>query len=363
LIEFAKTSSLGYKLKNRPQTTYKFTPYSGGLNCLVALYTTITSIKVERPLNDKKTITTTNSVTCSVCRNNYTDIITDSESGEVFCGDCGMVISEKSEDITNPEWCAFTAEELNERARTGAPSSLARHDRGLATIISKTGRDASGQKLDTVIQSTYKRLRTWDYRISHYGSLDGNLFQAFSQLYALKDKLGLSDTIIEKTAYIYRKAEDRGLVRGRSISGMVTAGIYIACRDIGTPRTLREIAAISNVKRKNIARCCRLLISELDLKVPMVDPMKCIVKIANKANLSEKVTRQAMNMMTEIIKSKISAGKNPMSFAATVLYLSSLRAGGNITQLDIANAAGVTEVTIRNRIKELNTTVGSSIVH
>ena len=90
----------------------------------------------------------------------------------------------------------------------------------------------------------------------------------------------------------------------------------------------------------------------------MADPMKCIVKIANKANLSEKVTRQAMNLMTEIIKSKISAGKNPMSLAATVLYLSSLKAGGkNVTQLDIAKAAGVTEVTIRNRIKELNNLV------
>ena len=327
----------------------------------MALYTTITSIKVEKPLNNKKTITT-NSVNCSVCRNNYTDIITDSESGEVVCSNCGIVITDKSEDITNPEWRAFTAEERNERARTGAPTSLAKHDRGLATIISKTGRDASGQKLDTAMHSTYKRLRTWDYRISHYGSLDRNLFQAFSRLDALKDKLGLSDTIIEKTAYIYRKAEDKGLVRGRTISGMVTAAIYIACREIGTPRTLKEIAAISDIKRKNIALCCRLLIGELDLKVPTADPMKCIVKIANKANLSETITRQAMNIMTEIIKSKISAGKHPMSFAATVLYLSSLRAGGNITQLDIAKAAGVTEVTIRNRIKELNTTIGS-IVH
>ncbi|HEU4824355.1 MAG TPA: transcription initiation factor IIB [Nitrososphaeraceae archaeon] len=319
----------------------------------------ITPIKVEKSLNNKKTIRTT-SVTCSVCRNNYTDIITDSESGEVFCSHCGIVITDKSEDISNPEWRAFTAEELNERARTGAPTSLARHDRGLATIISKTGRDASGQKLDTVMQSTYKRLRTWDYRINHYGSLDRNLFQAFSQLRVLKDKLGLSDTVIEKTAYIYRKAEDRGLVRGRSIAGMVTAAIYIACREIGTPRTLNEIAAIGDIKRKNIARCCRLLIGELDLKVPMIDPIKCIVKIANKADLSEKITRQAINMMTEIIKSKISAGKNPMSFAATVLYLSCLRTGWNVTQLDIAKAGGVTEVTIRNRIKEINTTVGYS---
>ena len=324
----------------------------------MVLHTTNTAIKVERTLNNKKVRTTMNSGTCSVCdNNNYTDIITDPESGEVICSNCGVVITEKSEDITNPEWRAFTAEEQNEKVRTGAPTSLAKHDRGLATIISKTGRDASGQKLDTAMYSTYKRLRTWDNRILHNTSVNRNLFQAFSQLYALKDKLGLSDTIIEKTAYIYRKAEERGLVRGRTISGMVTAAIYIACREIGTPRTLKEIAVISNTKRKNIALCCRLLIRELDIKVPIADPMKCIIKIANKAKLSEKITRLAMNMMTQIIQRGISAGKNPMSFAATVLYISSFKAGENITQLDIANAAGVTEVTLRNRIKELNSTV------
>ena len=267
-----------------------------------------------------------------------------------------MVITEKSEDIANPEWRAFTAEEQNEKVRTGAPTSLARHDRGLATIISKTGRDASGQKLDTAMHSTYKRLRTWDYRILHNSSIDRNLWQAFSQLNALKDKLGLSETIIEKTAYIYRKAEERGLIRGRTILGMVTAAIYIACREIETPRTLKEIATISNIKRKNIALCCRLLIRELDLKVPIADPMKCIVKIANKANLSEKITRQAMNIMTEVVKRGISAGKNPMSFAATVLYISSFKNGENVRQSDIAKAAGITEVTLRNRIKELNST-------
>jgi transcription initiation factor TFIIB len=324
----------------------------------VVLHITNTAIKVEGTLNNKKARTTMNSGTCSVCdNNNYTDIITDPESGEVICSNCGVVITEKSEDITNPEWRAFTAEEQNEKVRTGAPTSLAKHDRGLATIISKTGRDASGQKLDTAMYSTYKRLRTWDNRILHNTSVNRNLFQAFSQLYALKDKLGLSDTIIEKTAYIYRKAEERGLVRGRTISGMVTAAIYIACREIGTPRTLKEIAVISNTKRKNIALCCRLLIRELDIKVPIADPMKCIIKIANKAKLSEKITRLAMNMMTQIIQRGISAGKNPMSFAATVLYISSFKAGENITQLDIANAAGVTEVTLRNRIKELNSTV------
>jgi transcription initiation factor TFIIB len=309
-------------------------------------------------LNYKQTVTT-NSNSCYVLHNNnnYTDIITDPESGEDICSNCGIVITERCEDIANPEWRAFTAEEKNEKVRTGAPTSLAKYDRGLATIISKTGRDASGQKLDTAMYSTYKRLRTWDNRILHNSSADKNLFRAFSQLHSLKDKLGLSDTVIEKTAYIYRKAEERELVRGRSISAMVTAAIYIACRELGTPRTLKEIAAISNTKRKNLTQCCRLLISEFDIKVAMADPMKCIVKIANKANLSEKTTRQAINMMTRIIQREISAGKNPMSVAATVLYIASFKAGENITQLHIANAAGITEVTIRNRIRELNSTV------
>jgi transcription initiation factor TFIIB len=112
------------------------------------------------------------------------------------------VISEKSEDIANPEWRAFTPEERNERARTGAPTSLAKYDRGLATIISKTGRDAGGQKLDAYIDSTFKRLRTWDLRIQYSGSTYRNLVLAFSELSVLKDKLGLSDVLIEKVAYI-----------------------------------------------------------------------------------------------------------------------------------------------------------------
>ena len=266
------------------------------------------------------------------------------------------MITEKSEDNSNPDWRAFTPEEKNEKARTGRPTSLAKHDRGLATIISKTSRDASGQKLDDSAYSTFKRLRVWDARTQYFNGRDRNFILAFSQLDLLKDKLGLSDVLIERVAYMYRKAQERGLTRGRSISAIISAAIYVSCREIGVPRTLNDIAAASNVKRKEIARNCRLIIRELDLRVPMADPMKCIVKIANMANLSETITRQAMSMMQEVIKSRVSAGKKPMSLAATVLYLSSAKAGENRTQLDIARAAGITEVTIRNRIQELRNT-------
>jgi transcription initiation factor TFIIB len=196
-------------------------------------------------------------------------------------------------------------------------------------------------------------LRTWDFRTQTHNPTDRSLRQAFFQLDVLKDKLGLSDPVVEKTAYIYRKAQERGLVRGRTISGILTAAVYIACRELGTPRTLKDIAADSNVKLNEVARSYRLLYFELDLKTPIVDPLKCIAKVANKANLSEKTKRQAVEIMNNVTKREISAGKDPMGLAASVLYLSSFNTGETITQNNIAYAAGVTEVTLRNRVKDL----------
>jgi transcription initiation factor TFIIB len=179
--------------------------------------------------------------------------------------------------------------------------------------------------------------------------------RAFSELERLKDKLGLSDAIVQKTAYIYRKAQEKRLARGRSVSSILAAAIYIACREMGAARTLRDVTEITNVKRKVLSRSYRLLVLELDIKVPSVDPMKCIVKIANKAKLGEKTQRMAMSTMSDLINKEISAGKDPMGLAATVLYLSCLTNSETTTQRDIAEAAGVTEVTIRNRFKDLKT--------
>jgi transcription initiation factor TFIIB len=289
---------------------------------------------------------------CSICRSNK--IITDIESGETICSKCGQVIStDNALQDNRPEWRAFGVEEQSNKSRTGIPTSLARHDMGLATVIGTPDKDASGHKIDAAMRSMMERLRTWDLRTQVHSPTDRNLRDAFHQLDRLKDKLGLSDAIVEKAAYIYRKAQERMLIRGRTTSGILTAAIYIACREMGTPRTLKDIAVDSNVKLKEVARSYRLLYFELDLKIPLVDPMKCIVKVANKAKLSEKTKRQAAEIMSMVNKREISAGKDPMGLAAAVLYLASLNNGESITQMNIADASGVTEVTIRNRVKDL----------
>jgi transcription initiation factor TFIIB len=146
---------------------------------------------------------------CSICDMENTTI-TDPNSGEIVCSNCGMVISDKIEDTIHPERRTSTFEEAHERARTGAPYSLARHDMGLSTIIGKENRDARGQLIDAEMRSEIERLRTWDLRTRMRKSGDRNLMKAFEQLDRLKEKLGLSDTIIEKAAYIYRKIQERG---------------------------------------------------------------------------------------------------------------------------------------------------------
>jgi transcription initiation factor TFIIB len=289
-------------------------------------------------------------IMCSMCKSGKT--VTDPESGELICRNCGLVISDKAQE-SRPEWRAFTSEEANDRSRTGIPSSLARHDMGLYTVIGRTDKDASGRAIDISMRSTMGRLRAWDFRTQAHSPTERNLRQAFSELDRLKDKLRLSDAAVEKTAYIYRKAQERGLVRGRTISAMVGAAIYIACRETGTSRTLKDIAEIGNIKRKDLARIYRIVVMELDLKIPMIDPMKCIVRVANRANLSERTKRMAMSIMKNVTKSGISAGKDPMGLAASVLYLACLNSGESKTQTDIADAAGVTEVTVRNRYKNL----------
>ena len=176
---------------------------------------------------------------------------------------------------------------------------------------------------------------------------------AFQKLGKLKDKLGLPDAVVEKAAYIYRKAQQRGLVRGRTIDSILGAAVYAACRELGVPRTLNEVAQASSIREKRISKAYRIMSFELGISIPMLDPMKCIVKVANKISLNEKTTRRAMSIMSQVTEKEISAGKDPMGLAATVIYMCCLGSGENKSQIDIAKAAGVTEVTVRNRFKDL----------
>mgnify|MGYP001162944228 FL=1 len=205
------------------------------------------------------------------------------------------------------------------------------------------------------MKQSFDRIRTWDSRSQAHSSVDKNLRQALSEMDKLKDKLSLTDAVIEKAAYIYRKAIEKKLVKGRSIQGLVAACVYAACRDTETPRTLDNVADGINIRRKDVARCYRLVFRELDLKVPVADPINGIPRIASVAGLGEKTKRKAVEILRKAKKIGVVAGKDPTGLAAAALYLACITEGGNKTQKEISEASGVTEVTIRNRCAGLKT--------
>ena len=282
---------------------------------------------------------------CPSCGNKK--IITDQNTGELFCGKCGLVITDKVTD-TGAEWRSFSNDEGN-KARTGAGTSLTMHDMGLSTVIGAANKDATGKPLSAGVKSSIERLRTWDSRSQANSSADRNLRLALNEMDKLKDKLALTNAVIEKAAYIYRKAMERKLVRGRSIHGLVAACLYAACRNTETPRTLDDIAKGINIRRKDVARCYRLIFRELELKMPVVDPVNGISRIASIAELSEKSKRKAVIILNQAKKIGMVAGKDPMGIAAAALYLACISTGEAKSQKDISIASGVTEVTIRNR--------------
>jgi transcription initiation factor TFIIB len=303
-------------------------------------------------------IQNSNSGNCARC--GKAGMLSDRVTGEWFCGKCGFVATEKINDA-GPEWRSFSNDAGTDPTRTGAPTSLTMHDMGLATIISPINKDSSGKPLSTSMRSTIERLRTWDSRSQVHEPVDRNFRQAFSELSRLKDKLTISSAVLEKAAYIYRKALQKGLVRGRSISALIAAALYAACRDTETPRTLKDVGEAANIKRKDIARCYRLIHRELDLKMPVVNSIQCISRIASKIGISEKTRRNACLVLKEAQDSHESAGKDPMGLAAAALYLSCVKNGESLTQRDIAEAANVTEVTIRNRYKSLRSGKDTSL--
>jgi transcription initiation factor TFIIB len=278
--------------------------------------------------------------------------IVDEDSGELVCSNCGYILKEKMEEV-GPEWRSFSKEEEEQSAKTGPPTKLSIPDMGLSTVIGSENRDASGRSFGSSMKTTLERLRTWDRRSRVHTPADRNLREAFSELDWLAEKLNVGDAVVEKAAYIYRKALERKLIRGRSISGMTAASLYAAVRDTETPRTLEDFAAVSNVKKADLARDYRLILKELDLRMPVVDPLRSISRIANRAGLSERTERKASEILKQAEETGIAAGMDPMGLAASALYIASVMEKEKKAEKDIAEAAGVTEVTIRKRYKGL----------
>ncbi|NNM03311.1 MAG: transcription initiation factor IIB [Nitrosopumilus sp.] len=278
---------------------------------------------------------------CIYCNNILR--INDEEAGEIVCGNCGYVISERKTN-SGVETNVFT--EDTSKQRTGSGFSLARHDMGLSSVINYSDKDVRGKNLSPVMKSTMKRFRIWEKR--SIKSTDKNFQRAFADLDRIKSKLVVSDAVIEKAAYIYRKTVEIQLTKGRSTTAFVIASLYAACRISGTPRTINDVQKASGLSRRNITKYYRLLVTELDLQIPVVDPVQCVTRIANNAGVTEKTKRFAIDILAKAKQHGIMEGKNPTSSAAVALYIACKKMKETLSLRKIATCANITELTIRN---------------
>ncbi|NUN11191.1 transcription initiation factor IIB [Candidatus Micrarchaeota archaeon] len=281
-----------------------------------------------------------------------TKVSRDAERGEVVCKDCGLVLEDNVVQ-EGPEWRAFDAEQRASRARTGAPLKYMSPNKGLVTEIDQYNRDVRGGKIAPSQQAQLYRMRKWHKRASISNSIERNLAIALTELNRVASHLGLQEVIRESAALLYRKCVEKGLIRGRQIESVVSAVIYAVCRQYGVPRTLDEISAIAEIPKKEIGRTFRLISQELTLKIPLTNPQFYITRFVTALKLSGETQKKAQEILDQAIKKGLVSGRGPMGVAAAAVYIASVLVGERRTQKEVADVAGVTEVTIRNRYREL----------
>jgi transcription initiation factor TFIIB len=281
-----------------------------------------------------------------------TQFIEDHDSGELVCRSCGYVISSKLIDM-GPDWRAFTKEQRDKLPRAGAPSSWTIYDKGLSTTIGWQDIDSAGKVLDPAESAKLQRLRKLHRRIKVSGAHERNLVQALNEINQVGYRLSLPRNVLETSSVIYRGAVEKNLIRGRPIRNMAIASVYLACRQCGVVRTIDEVASAASLSRKDIATNYRHLLRVLKTSVPLSEPEGYIGKLVSKLSLTGEVEHLSKVILNAASDLKLTIGRGPQGIAAACVYISCKLVGEEKTQGQIAQIAQITEVTIRNRYKEL----------
>ena len=291
------------------------------------------------------------------CKKNK--IITDLDTGEIACSNCGAV-SEEKPIAFGPENVGLTSEEYLTSTRVGRKISLKMADMGLSTIIESKDKDSTGKSLSKENRRMFYRLRMWD-RNTRSANTISSYQKAFTLLDGIRTKIALPESVVEKTAYIFRKVYAKKILSGRSTVGILCATVYLACRMTNTPRTLQDVADAGNIKRKNLQRIYRFLVKEFNIYPEVYSPHEFVARISEKINSSEKTKRLAFKIVALTEKNEMSTSKNPMAIAAAAVYLATLKNKEKISQLKISEASSISAVTIRDRSKEIKNKLGGEI--
>ena len=287
-----------------------------------------------------------------VCDHDRKGMITDESRGETICGPCGQVLSEGiSGSDARPR---HTLGNFLTNSQTGPKSSLTVYDKGLSTMIGTRNVDFAGRHISSDASFRFKSMRVWDSRSKSKNTSGRNLMPALLMLDGVKQKLGLSSTVAEHIAFIYRKASSFGLIKGRGTAEVMAASIYAACREQGIPRSLDETSAALNVTKKKVSRCYRMLVIQLDLKTELANPLDCLSKFCSVLGVSERTKRYAFDILKQANSTRVLSGSKPAVICGGALYLACIANGEYQSQLKIAEKIRVSAPSIRKAANSLD---------
>jgi transcription initiation factor TFIIB len=261
---------------------------------------------------------------------------------ETVCEDCGLVVDEQRIDH-GPEWRGF---DEDERERTGAPLTAARHDRGLSTEIGR-GSDANGNELSGQKRRQLSRMQREQSRGRFQSKAERNLAHGLGEVRRISSALELSETIRDQACRLFRSAQDEDLLRGRSIEAMAAASVYGACRCNGLSRTLDDVTDPARVDQSRVTNAYQTLNTELGLPAKPVTPSAFVPRLASELDIPDQIRQRARNLAEESEATELTTGVRPSGFAAACLYKAGCEDGWLLTQSDVADAADVSPVTVR----------------
>jgi len=285
---------------------------------------------------------------CPECGSEH--LVRDYARGELVCDACGLVVSEGAID-EGPEWSAYSAEDSARLARTGAPRNIVAGASSLTTVIPLASKDARGNTIPLREREKFYRMRKLQHHSGHSRPGERSLPETIRSLERVASLMGLPRTVKDEAGFICKKALEKGLVRGRSIEGVVAAAVYAACRMQGVPRTLDELQQVTGIRKKVIGKAYGALLRSLVLRVPPSRPADYVSRFCSKLSLSQRVQAEALKILKELEKMDTSMSLSPVGTAAAAIYLASLAHGERRPQKVIAKVAGVSEVTLRNRFQ------------
>lgn len=275
------------------------------------------------------------------------------DESDQYCPDCGLLLTDQSID-PGPDWRAYNHQQRTNRKRTGSPMKESIHDKGLSTMICSRNTDINGNQISSRKKRQMARLRKWDKRFKVKNSHEETMKQSFGEIKRMCSEMELPEFVEETACTVYRRAQEEDLVRGRSIEAMTTASVFIAMRQAKIPKTLNTLLGYSRVDSSDVRSAYSYISQELSIEVEPPQMLDYLNRVSSELEISAETEEKAKELLELAVEEKIHSGKEPCGMAASAVYAATIITRcDRVTQAQTADAGGVCQLTVRERVREL----------